>query len=261
MILDDITASTRARVERLKAEGYYKKVHEAAEKLEPEKTFPFEAALRRKGLSFICEVKKASPSKGVISETFPYMDIAKAYEKAGADAISCLTEPEWFKGSIQYLREIAAAVKTPVLRKDFIIDSCQIEEAAAAGASAVLLIAAVLTDRELRDYRERAEALGLSALTEAHNEEELRRAAASGAKIIGVNNRNLKDFTIDLGAAERLYPLVPEGAVYVAESGMMTEAAVARMKDAGADAVLIGEMLMRAADPGELLERLRRDNQ
>ena len=152
-------------------------------------------------------------------------------------------------------------MKTPVLRKDFILDPCQIEEAAVSGASAVLLIAAILSDRELRDYRERAEALGLSVLAEAHDEEELRRAAASGAKILGVNNRNLKDFTIDLNAAERLRPLVPGGAVYVAESGMMTEAAVARMKDAGADAVLIGEMLMRAENPGELLKRLRRENQ
>lgn len=261
MILDDIAAYTRERIARLKSEGYYEKIHEAAESFEPGKTFPFEAALRRPGLSFICEVKKASPSKGVISETFPYREIAKAYEKAGADAISCLTEPKWFQGSITYLKEIAAAVKTPVLRKDFIIDPCQIEEAAVSGASAVLLIVAILSDRELRDYRERAEALGLSVLAEAHDEEELRRAAASGAKILGVNNRNLKDFTIDLSAAERLRPLVPGGAVYVAESGMMTEAAVARMKDAGADAVLIGEMLMRAENPGELLKRLRRENQ
>lgn len=260
MILDDIAAHTRKRLEELKASGYYAKVHEKAEAFTPDAARPFEENLARPGLSFICELKKASPSKGTISEDFPYLAIAKEYEEAGAAAISCLTEPKWFKGSIEYLEEVAGAVSLPVLRKDFIVDECQIEEAALAGASAILLIAAILTDEELGNFREKAERFGLSVLAEAHDAEEIRRVAAAGAKIIGVNNRNLKDFTIDLGTAERLRKYVPKDALYVAESGMTSEAAVRRMHEAGADAVLIGEMLMRDRNRKTLLRQMISEN-
>ncbi len=166
--------------------------------------YPFQAALAAPGLSFICEAKKASPSKGVIAEEFPYLDIAKSYEEAGAAAISCLTEPKWFLGSDAYLEQIAQAVSIPVLRKDFVVCERMIYQAKVLGASAVLLICAILSDEQLREYGELAEELGLSALVEAHDEEEVARAVASGAKIIGVNNRNLKDFTVDFGNARRL---------------------------------------------------------
>lgn len=256
MILDDIAAYTRQRLAELKAAGYYEKIHAEAERFSPRTDFRFKKNLSRPGLSFICEVKRASPSKGMIAEDFPYLAIAKDYEAGGAAAISCLTEPKWFKGDIRYLSDIAAAVETPVLRKNFVVDACQIEEAAVRGASAVLLIAAILSDEEIKNFLALAHRFGLSALCEAHDEEEIRRMAAAGAEIIGVNNRNLKDFTIDLATAERLRPLVPKGALYVAESGMMDETAVARMKDAGADAVLIGEFLMRSQDRRGLLESL-----
>lgn len=259
MILDDIAAYTRQLVADRKADGYYGRIHEEAERFVPGKARPFLDNLKAPGLSFICEIKKASPSKGIIAEDFPYLTIAKDYEAGGAAAISCLTEPYWFKGDIRYLKEVAAAVKTPVLRKDFIVDACQIEEAAVAGASAILLIAAILTDEEIRKFLDLAHQFGLSVLCEAHDEEEIRRMAAAGAAVIGVNNRNLKDFTVDLTTAERLRSLLPKGTLYVAESGMMDETAIRRMKDAGADAVLIGEFLMRSGDRKGLLEKLIRD--
>lgn len=259
MILDEIAAYTRQLVASRKADGYYDRIHEAAERFVPHASQPFLDHLKMPGLSFICEIKKASPSKGIIAEDFPYLDIARDYEAGGAAAISCLTETHWFKGDIQYLREVAAAVKTPVLRKDFIVDACQIEEAAVAGASAILLIAAILTDEEIQKFLVLAHHFGLSVLSEAHDEEEIRRMADAGASIIGVNNRNLKDFTVDLTTAERLRPLLPRGAIYVAESGMMDEASIRRMKDAGADAVLIGEFLMRSGDRKGLLKKLIQD--
>ncbi len=260
MILDDIAAYTKKLVAEKKAAGYYDKVHEAAEQLSPKTDNPFKGNLAKPGLSFICEIKKASPSKGIIAEDFPYLDIAKDYEAGGAAAISCLTEPHWFKGSIQYLKEVAETVKIPVLRKDFTVDACQIEEAAVNGASAILLIAAILTDEEICNFLDEAKRFGLAAICEAHDEEEVRRMAAAGAEIIGVNNRNLKDFTIDLGTAERLRPLILKGTLYIAESGMMSEEAVKEMKAAGADAVLIGEYLMRAHDRRGLLEKLIAEN-
>lgn len=260
MILDTIAAYSRQLVAEKKAAGYYEKVHEKAEQLAPLKDNRFKDNLEKSGLSFICEIKKASPSKGVIAEDFPYLEIARDYEAGGAAAISCLTEPHWFKGDIRYLKEVSSAVKTPVLRKDFTVDACQIEEAAVNGASAVLLIAAILTDEEIKTFLTVAKRLGLAAICEAHDEEEVRRMAAQGAEIIGVNNRNLKDFTIDLHTAERLRPLIPKGTLYIAESGMMSEEAVRRMKEAGADAVLIGEYLMRSHDRRELLEKLILEN-
>ncbi len=219
--------------------------------------FPFEAALRQPGISFICECKKASPSKGVIAEDFPYLQIAREYEAAGAAAISVLTEPKWFLGSPEYLREIAAEVACPCLRKDFIIDEYQIYEARALGAAAVLLICSLLGDEELARFQALAHRLGMNALVEAHDEAEIERALAVGARIIGVNNRNLKNFDVDLGHARRLRELVPPEVLFVAESGISGPADMPALREAGVDAVLVGEACMRAADKAAFIESLR----
>jgi indole-3-glycerol phosphate synthase len=216
----------------------------------------FETALSLPGLSFICEVKKASPSKGVIAEDFPYLEIAKEYEAAGADVISVLTEPTRFLGSDDYLAEIASAVKTPVLRKDFVVDPYQLYQAKVLGASAVLLIVTLLRE-ELPAYLEIAANLGLGTLTEVHSEAEARRAAAAGARVIGVNNRDLRTFDVDTGMAARLREFIPDGALLVAESGIVSAEDVRAMKAADADAVLIGEALMRAEDKAGMLRTLR----
>ncbi len=221
--------------------------------------FPFEKSLRKEGIGFICEVKKASPSKGLIAEDFPYLQIAKDYEMAGAAAISVLTEPEYFLGKDKYLQEIAVAVKTPVLRKDFTVDEYQIYEAKLLGASAVLLICSLLDDVTLHSFLEIAHSLGLSALVEAHDEEEVRSAMAAGAKIIGVNNRNLKNFTVDITNSVRLRKLVPEEIVFVSESGITTAEDISVLKKNGTNAVLIGETLMRSENKAEMLRRLSSD--
>ncbi len=261
MILDDIAAETRRRLAALKESGYYGDIHKAMKDFTPRTDDLFYRNLAKPGLSFICELKKASPSKGTISQDFPFEAIAKEYEAAGASAISCLTEPKWFKGDIEYLKTVAKEVTIPVLRKDFIVDPCQIEEAALAGASAILLIAAILSDEEIRNFYEIARHLGLGVLCEAHDEKEMERMLACGARIVGVNNRDLRDFTIKLENTERLAKLVPDDVLLVSESGMMNEEIVHRMHQAGADAVLIGEMLMRAEDRKELLQKLIRENQ
>ena len=257
MILNDLAAASRYRVEQREAKKPYEILLTEAETLPADRTFPFERALKKPGLSFICEVKKASPSKGLIVKDFPYLQIAQDYEEAGAAAISVLTEPKWFLGNDRYLREIAQKVRIPVLRKDFTVNPYMICEAKLLGASAVLLICAILTDRQLRDYRELAEKLGLSALVEAHTEEEVKRALASGARIIGVNNRNLKDFTIDLSAGERLRKLVPPDVAFVSESGVKGPQEIADVCRMRADAVLVGEALMRAPDRKQCLRELR----
>ena len=218
---------------------------------------PFEAALRKPGLSFICECKKASPSKGLIAPEFPYLQIAKEYEAAGADCISVLTEPKWFLGSDAYLKEIAAAVRIPCLRKDFTVDPYMIREAKTLGAGAVLLIVSLLEEGELREYLQISEELGLSSLTEVHDETEAETALRAGARIIGVNNRNLKDFTVDTGNSRRLRERVPEDVLFVSESGVKTAEDVAALRAAGADAVLIGEALMKAPDKKQKLRELR----
>ena len=223
----------------------------------PRCDFPFEKALRAPGVSFICECKKASPSKGLIAPEFPYLDIAREYEAAGADAVSVLTEPEWFLGRDEYLAQIAAAVKIPCLRKDFVVDEYMIDQAKTLGAAAVLLICAILDEPYLGDYIARCDELGLSALVEAHDEAEIETALRAGARIIGVNNRNLKDFSVDTGNSGRLRSLVPDGVLYVAESGVSTAADVAALREAGVDAVLIGEALMRAPDKRAKLAELR----
>lgn len=220
--------------------------------------YPFEEALGREGLSIISEVKKASPSKGVIAEDFPYLEIATTYEDAGADAISCLTEPDRFRGSDEYLKDIVKKVSIPVLRKDFTVDPYMIYQAKLMGASAVLLIAAILSDEELKSYFDIADRLGLSCLFEAHDAEEVKRCLAAGARIVGVNNRNLKDFTVDITNSVRLREMVPSDIIFVSESGIEKPEDVKILKENGTDAVLIGEMLMRSSDKKSLIGELKR---
>lgn len=211
-------------------------------------TYAFYKALNAPGIHLICEVKKASPSKGLIAEDFPYLEIAKDYEAGGASAISVLTEPFYFLGSNEYLKEIQAAVSIPVLRKDFIVDEYQIYETKLLGAHACLLICAILDEKTLTKYLEIAHSLGLSALVETHNPEEIRVALRAGAKIIGVNNRNLKDFSVDVSHSASLRQLVPETVIFVAESGIHSKEQVDELKADGVNAVLIGETFMRAPD-------------
>ncbi|MBR0204463.1 MAG: indole-3-glycerol phosphate synthase TrpC [Synergistaceae bacterium] len=219
--------------------------------------FAFEKALKRQGLSFICECKRASPSKGLIAPEFPYLEIARDYEAAGADCISVLTEPKYFLGSDDYLREIAGSVNIPVLRKDFIVDEYMIYQAKILGAGAVLLICALLDDKTLTRYINICDELGLSALVEAHDEREINIAINSGARIIGVNNRNLRDFSVDVTNSKRLRELVPGDILFVSESGVSTPEDVRNIRDIGADAVLIGEVLMRSPDKKAKLSELK----
>ena len=221
--------------------------------------FEFEKALAQKRLSFICECKKASPSKGVIADVFPYLEIAKQYESAGADCISVLTEPKWFLGSNDYLREIASSVKIPCLRKDFTVDEYMIYEAKVLGAKAILLICSILSPKQIKEYIAICDTLGLSALVEAHDEAEVQMAVNCNARIIGVNNRNLADFTVNTDNSRRLRELVPEGVIFVSESGVTSREDTARLEAIGADAVLIGEALMRATDIKAKLSELRGD--
>lgn len=260
MILDQIVASTRARVAREKERHSPEEIQERASSMATESglpDFPFEKMLRRETIQFICEVKKASPSKGVIAREFPYLDIAREYEQAGAGAISVLTEPEFFQGSPRYLSEIRETVKIPLLRKDFIIDAYQIYQARVLGADAVLLICAVLDAETLGRYIRLCGRLGLSALVEAHDERELEKALAAGARIIGVNNRDLRDFTVDIGNSIRLRSCAPDTVAFVAESGIKSREDIERLEAAGVDGVLIGETLMRSSDKKALLDGLR----
>lgn len=219
--------------------------------------FAFEQALRKEDVSFICECKKASPSKGLIAPNFPYLEIAKEYEAAGADCISVLTEPKWFLGNDEYLKEIAESVLIPCLRKDFTVDEYQIYQAKVLGASAVLLICSVLTEDQMKDYIRICDELGLSALVEVHDEQEVQTALNTGARIIGVNNRNLKDFSVDTDNSRRLRELIPPNVLFVSESGVRTAEDVETLRKIGADAVLIGETLMRASDKRAKLAELR----
>lgn len=222
------------------------------------KAFEFERALKNASpMAFICECKKASPSKGLIAEHFPYIDIAKEYEAAGATAISVLTEPKWFLGSDRYLEEISESVNIPCLRKDFTIDPYMIYQAKSYGAGAVLLICAILDTKELKEYIEIADSVGLSHIVEAHDEKEIESAMDAGARIIGVNNRNLKDFTVDIGNSGRLRSLVPKETLFVAESGIKTREDVAKLESIGVNAVLIGETLMRADNKRSMLNELK----
>lgn len=256
-ILQTIGAYARERVAQAQQTVPLKTLRTQVRTMELDQSFPFEQALSGGDIHFICECKKASPSKGVIAPDFPYCAIARDYESAGAACISVLTEPRWFQGSDDYLREIAQTVSIPCIRKDFVVDEYMIYQAKLLGASAVLLICSLLDAGTLERYRMLCDTLGLSVLMEAHNEAEIETALRAGARIIGVNNRNLRDFTVDLGNAQRLRKLVPREALFVAESGIQTAAEVALLRDSGVDGVLIGETLMRAADKRRRLEELR----
>ena len=256
MILDKIIEATKIRVAQEKQVETPEAVKAAALALPSDTGFPFEAALRQQDFNFICEVKKASPSKGIIAEHFPYLDIAKEYEVAGAAAISVLTEPDFFKGDKKYLQEIASTVKIPVLRKDFIIDEYQIYQAKVWGASAILLICACLDVPTLTKFRELADSLGLSSLVEAHDEEEVQMAIDCGARIIGVNNRNLKDFTVDVQNSVRLRNLVQDDVIFVSESGLETPEDIQVLRDNNIGVALMGETFMRSPNKVEKLAYL-----
>lgn len=259
MILQEIAEKTRLRVAEEKSAVPLSEMKKRAEAMNADTGFPFRQALAAPGISFICEVKRASPSKGLIAEDFPYLEIARDYEAAGAAAISCLTEPFWFKGSDRYLSEISAAVNIPVLRKDFTVDEYMIYQAKALGAAAVLLICSILSREQLAEYLEVAHSLGLSALVEAHDEEEVRTAVSAGAQIIGVNNRDLRTFTVDIGNSARLRRLVPPEILFVSESGIKTARDIEALRQNGTNAVLIGETLMRSPDKKAALAQLRGD--
>lgn len=256
-ILDTIAEATKERVAQSKLNVDSISMRKMAEELPGNTGFPFLKALEAEGLSFICECKKASPSKGLIAPDFPYLDIAMDYEKAGASAISVLTEPQWFLGKNEYLREITERVSIPCIRKDFTVDEYMIYEAKTLGASAVLLICAILSKSQLKEYHDIATSLGLSAIVETHDESEMEMAIESGARIIGVNNRNLKDFSVDINNSKRLQAMAPMGTVFVAESGIKTREDVAALEATGVDAVLIGETLMRAEDKKAMLDYLK----
>ncbi|MBO4591653.1 MAG: indole-3-glycerol phosphate synthase TrpC [Eubacterium sp.] len=263
MILDELANLTRIRIEKHKEIYTPRNIQRDAELLAAQEMevqeydYPFEEALSKRGLSIISEVKKASPSKGIIAEDFPYLEIAKEYEESGADAISCLTEPDRFKGSDEYLKAITKEVGIPVLRKDFTVDPYMIYQAKLMGASAILLIAAILSDKELKQYFEIADTLGLSCLFEAHDAEEVDRCLNVGARVLGVNNRNLKDFSVDINNSIRLREMVPHDVTFVSESGMSKPEDIKVLKENGTDAVLIGEMLMRSRDKKSLIHTLK----
>ncbi|MCR5735184.1 MAG: indole-3-glycerol phosphate synthase TrpC [Lachnospiraceae bacterium] len=255
-ILDEIAEHARYRVIQAKENIPENTMRQMAESMERGDML-FEQALKKPGLSFILECKKASPSKGIIAQEYDPLSIAKEYEAAGCDAISVLTEPKWFLGKDEYLREIAATVSVPVLRKDFIVDEYMIYEAKVLGASAVLLIVSLLSYDEIRDYISICNALGLSALVEVHDATEAETAVSAGAGIIGVNNRNLKDFSVDTKNAARLRMNIPRDILFVSESGVRDASDIKNIVSFGADAVLVGETMMRAKDKKEALAVLK----
>ena len=257
MILDTLADVSRQRVTEDKKKISYFTLRAEAEALPKDRAGIFRNALAGEGLHFITEVKKASPSKGLIAPDFPYVPIAKQYEAAGASAISVLTEPKYFLGSDAYLQEIRQNVQIPLLRKDFTVDEYQVVQAKVLGADSVLLLCAILSDSQLQEYRLLAESLGLDALVEAHDEQEVERALRSGARVVGVNNRNLKDFTVDIHNSMNLRQLVPPEILFVAESGIRTRQQTAELEQAGVNGVLIGETLMRSGNMKAKLAELR----
>ncbi|WP_407371827.1 indole-3-glycerol phosphate synthase TrpC [Carnobacterium sp.] len=257
MILDEIVKSTEKRVAKAKQTVPLEKMKQIALEQPNEQSFPFEKALTKKGMSFICEVKRASPSKGMLAENFDYLAIAHSYEQSGANALSVLTEPEFFKGKNTYLTEIKQAVNLPILRKDFIVDEYQIYEAKTIGADAVLLIVSILDDEQLRHYHKLARSLGLSSLVEVHSQEELKRALELNPQIIGVNNRDLKTFTVDLKNSVDLRSQVPKDILFIAESGIKTRKDVSVLVEGSVDGILIGETMMLAKDKKARLSELR----
>lgn len=255
-ILDQLADYARERTEQAKKLIPLQDLKRQALSM-PKGTFAFENALKKTDISFICECKKASPSKGLIAPDFPYLQIAKEYEAAGADCISVLTEPKWFLGSDKYLKEIANTVSVPCLRKDFTVDVYMLYEAKVLGASAVLLICSILEQEQIKDYISVCDELGLSALVEVHDKSEIKTALNAGARLIGVNNRNLKDFSVDTNNSRRLRQLIPKDVLFISESGVSSAEDVSKLREIGADAVLIGETLMRAADKKSKLHELR----
>lgn len=258
-ILDQLAEYSRLRVAEDKKKISLEEMKNIAIQTKNEKLcdFAFENELKKDGLSFICECKKASPSKGLIEPDFRYLEIAREYEAAGADCISVLTEPKWFLGSDEYLKEIAKTVSIPCIRKDFTVDKYQIYQAKTFGAAAVLLICSILSEVQLGEYVKICDSLGISALVEIHNEKEAGMAVRAGARIIGVNNRNLKDFTVDTANSRKLRDLIPDDIIFVSESGVKSTDDIRAIREIGADAVLIGETLMRADDKKAKLDELR----
>lgn len=255
-ILDQLADHARERVEEAKRRQPLAEIRQRASDM-PKGNFAFENALKKSDIAFICECKKASPSKGLIAPEFLYLSIAREYEAAGADAVSVLTESKWFLGSDKYLKDIAGAVSIPCLRKDFTVDEYMIYEAKLLGASAVLLICSILSEEQIKEYIGICDRLGLSALVEAHDGEEVEMALRAGARMIGVNNRNLKDFSVDTENSRRLRQMIPPEVLFVSESGVGSAEDVSRLRGIGADAVLIGETLMRAADKKAKLRELK----
>ena len=256
MILDELAAYAKKRVEKALHNISFDEMRERALAL-PKGNFSFTSALKKDGLSFICEVKKASPSKGLIDPVFDYTRIAREYESAGSDCVSCLTEPSRFLGSDKIFSDIREEISLPMLRKDFTVSAYQLYESKCLGADAALLICALLNADKLQKYLEICRVLGLSALVEAHDADEIKKALGCGAEIIGVNNRNLKDFSVDMKTAENLRALVPESVLFVSESGVKTPADIAAASSLGADAVLVGEAMMRSADKKNTLMEFR----
>jgi indole-3-glycerol phosphate synthase len=243
MILDTIVARKREEVKALKLKGFRGPAREAS----PPRGF-FRALTAYPGLAVIAEAKKASPSRGVIRPDFDPVRIARSYKAGGAQAMSVLTDVDFFQGSIEYIPLVREAVDLPVLRKDFIIDPIQIREASLYGADAILLIAAILDTGRLRDFRRTAEACNMDVLVEVHDEKELESALEAGSRLIGINNRNLNDFTVDLNTTFRLQRLIPKDIPVVSESGISGREDMIRLRAAGIKAVLIGESLMRSED-------------
>lgn len=257
-ILEQIATDKRIQVAEEKKVVSFEKMKEMALATKSRlSNFIFEETLKKEKISFICEVKKASPSKGVIAEEFPYVEIAKAYEQAGADCLSVLTEQKYFLGCDRYLTEIREAVNLPILRKDFTVDIYQIYQAKVIGANAVLLICSLLNAEFMKECIEICDELGLTALVEAHDEKEVQMAVRAGARVIGVNNRNLKDFSVDIHNSTRLREFAPEGTIFVAESGIKTREDVKALEEENVNAVLVGETLMRAEDKKDMLDYLR----
>lgn len=256
-ILEELANYSKLRVETDKKKIPLTEMKNVAKSSQLGNGEKFISALKRPELSFICEVKKASPSKGIIAENFPYLEIAKEYETAGADCISCLTEPKYFLCSDEIFTEIRKEVTIPMLRKDFTVDEYQIYQSKTMGADAVLLICTILSTSEIERYLKICNDLNLAALVETHNESEIKSALSAGAEIIGVNNRNLKNFTVDFEIAAKLRELIPAEKIYIAESGVKTPADISMLKKIGADAVLIGETLMLAENKKSELENLR----
>ena len=255
-ILEQLAGYARERTEKAKQKRPLSTLRQQAFSM-PKGSFAFENAIKKPELSFICECKKASPSRGIIVSDFPYIQIAKEYENAGADCISVLTEPGWFLGKDAYLREIAEVVYIPCLRKDFTVDEYMIYEAKVLGASAVLLICSILSEEQIKSYISICDELGLSALVETHDENEVQTALHAGARIVGVNNRNLKDFSVDTDNSRRLRELIPRDMLFVSESGVSSAEDISKLREIGVDAVLIGEVLMRAPDKKAKLDELR----